>query len=140
MKSIITPRAPRGKGWRCTGLSPRFFNNGFEAYAWEHTEENFYVISAVEVPNRDRGPEYHISVSKQTRFGADRCTRNEAKFVRKAFGMEDAEEDNHVPNGVVRNFWLPVNQSLIGSECPCKDTEQAFRENKGDYVWRGFEK
>jgi len=54
----------------------------------------------------------------------------------RQFDAEGAEEDNHVPYGFVRNFWLPVNQSLIGFECPCKATEPVMKENKGDYIWR----
>jgi len=138
MQDIIEPRKPRGPGWYCRGESPRVMQTGFTAYAWEHLPSNLYAISAVEVANRKIGPEYHVSVSMQTPFGAGRCDRNAAKFVCKAFGMEDAEEDNHVPGGVVRNFWQPVAEGLIGSECPCKATEPAISENKGDYVWRGI--
>lgn len=80
----------------------------------------------------DKGPEYHISV---TRSGA-RCTRNEASHVIKAFGMEAAEEDNHVVSSIARHFWLPVAENLIGRECPCKETETAIIEDRGDFIWR----
>ena len=58
-------------------------------------------------------------------------------FESNAFGMTDAEEDNHVPGGFVRNYWLSVAENLIGHECQCKTTEPAIKEDKGDFVWRG---
>lgn len=66
-----------------------------------------------------------------------RCTSAEASFVLHHFGLEDAREDNHVPSGMVRNFWRPVNDNLSGYECPCVDEEPAMREDKGDFIWRG---
>ena len=95
------------------------------------------MFSAVEVAkdadNIDRGPEYHISISKD---GRRRCTRSEAIQVLKQFNLDGAEEDNHVPYGIVRNFWRPVAENLVGLECACKKDEPAIVEDKGDYVWR----
>ena len=34
-----------------------------------------------------------------------------------SFGVEGALEDNHVPGGLVRNFWRPVADHLEGREC-----------------------
>lgn len=133
LDSIIKPKAPNGSGWRflCSG-----FLYGYENKKWIHDDSGICVISAVEVANDandiDRGPEYHISISKR----GGRCTSQEAKWVIKQFDAEGAEEDNHVPHGVVRNFWLPVAQNLIGVECPCKATEPAIAEDNGDYIWR----
>lgn len=102
---------------------------------WRHPT-GLFAISAVEVAvdkdGIDRGPEYHISISKN---GA-RCSSFEAKWVLSAFGLNGAEEDNHVPHGIARNFWRPVAERLIGLECACKKEEIAVREDKGDYVWR----
>ena len=84
----------------------------------------------------DRGPEYHLSISRQTPAGPRRCTSEMARIVLRQFGLEGAEEDNHVPNGVVRNFWRPVADPLVGLECECKDEEPAIVEDKGDFVWR----
>lgn len=117
----------------CTGDAPNA-TMGFEGYYWEYPERGFTVISALEVVNPEIGPEYHISISKNR----GRCSRNEARFITKCFGMQDAEEDNHVPGGFVRNYWLPVNESLIGKECPCKESEPVMREDKGDFEWRGI--
>jgi hypothetical protein len=97
------------------------------------------VISAVEVAadgKIDKGPEYHLSISRQTPMGPRRCTSETARWVLKQFGLDGAEEDNHVPNGVVRNFWRPVADPLVGLECECKEEEPAIIEDKGDFVWR----
>ncbi|AHC47973.1 hypothetical protein AX27061_3513 [Achromobacter xylosoxidans NBRC 15126 = ATCC 27061] len=53
------------------------------------------------------------------------------------FDLIDANEDNHVPSGRVRNFWRPVADRWAGYECPCQENEPAMREDKGDFVWRG---
>lgn len=138
IKSIISPKTPHGNGWVDLGPTPITAATGFESNAWEYPAQQIVAISAVEVardPNDiDKGPEYHLSISKP---GA-RCTRNEARFVTKAFDMTDAEEDNHVPGGFVRNYWLPVAENLIGHECQCKTTEPAIKEDSGDFVWRGI--
>jgi hypothetical protein len=68
--------------------------------------------------------------------GPARCDRNEAKWALEQFGLDGAEEDNHVPGGVVRNYWRTVATGLIGLECECKAEEPAISEDKGDFVWR----
>ncbi len=45
--------------------------------------------------------------------------------------------NNHVPSGIARNFWRPVNESLVGKVCPCQDSEPTMVEDKGSFVWRG---
>lgn len=136
--NVIQPKKPKGKAW--TFLGPINLDNRYDSFAWEH-DSGITVISAVEVAydenDIEKGPEYHISISKGRNV---RCDRNESKFVLKEFDMLDADEDNHVPNGFVRNYWKPVNENLIGHICPCKDTEPAIKENKGDFVWRGLTK
>lgn len=108
---------------------------GYPLRAFMHDESGLSVLSAVEVVNDEQanGPEYHISISKG---GTRRCDSNEAAWVLKQFALEGAEEDNHVPSGVVRNFWRTVAEPLIGKECECKDTETAIKEDKGDFIWR----
>ena len=138
MESIIKPKSPKGSGWVDGGPTPSHVTLGYEGRCWLYPEQGFTVISAVEVAKDpqdiDKGPEYHVSISRNRQ----RCTRNEARFVLKAFGMEDADEDNHVPGGFVRNFWMPVAENLVGHVCPCKDDEPAMVEDKGDFVWRGI--
>lgn len=140
MESLIKPKSPKGKGWIYLGRCNDNVTMGYEGHAWRYPEQQLYVISALEVAAEHVGgaqePHYHISLSK---LGWQRADRNEARFVKKCFDMEDSEEDNHVPHGFVRNFWLPVNENLIGKPCPCKNEETLMKENKGDFEWRGIE-
>lgn len=105
--------------------------------AWTHDESGLFVITAVEVAHDPGkpflGPEYHISISR----AGQRCDAAEALWVLAQFDLTEAREDNHVPGGIVRNFWRPVADHLAGYECPCVRDEPAMRENRGDYVWRG---
>ncbi len=138
VESVIKPKRPKGKGWIEKQTLNQEFNFGFPHAAFAHQETGLFCISAVEVADTEPGkqplgPEYHLSISKHGK----RCTSQEAKWALRQFGLEDAEEDNHVPNGFVRNFWRPVADRLSGYQCPCKAHEPAMREDKGDFVWRG---
>lgn len=75
------------------------------------------------------GPQWHISVSRG-RLG--RAKPEEVAKARRAFGMLDAEEDNHHP-GVARHFWLPVDPAHRVA-CECKADETQVREADG-YTW-----
>jgi len=133
--SIIPVLRPTGNGWVERPIDPRF-TFGYPVRAFFHVESFLAVMSAVEVmSDENKGPEYHISISKQ-KGKPSRCDSNEAKWVLQQFGLEGAEEDNHVHSGIVRNFWRTVAEPLIGLECKCKDQEPAIREDKGDFVWR----
>jgi|ERR1700680_2729493 len=137
-RSIISVLRPKGGGWQELPCDKRW-TMGYPARAFYHAETEIAVISAVEVANDgkiDKGPEYHVSISRKTAVGPKRCDSNQAQWVLGQFGMAGAEEDNHVPNGVVRNFWRPVATGLVGLECECKAEEPAIREDKGDFVWR----
>lgn len=139
VESIIKPKKPKGAGWLYGGAHDTGL--GFECHRWYYPDRSIQVLSALEVARDpddiDKGPEYHVSVSDCSGPRPQRLNRSDTRFVLKAFGMEDADEDNHVPFGVVRNFWMPVNENLQGYVCPCKDEEPAIVEDKGDYVWRG---
>lgn len=138
MYSIIKPKRPTIEGWKLGPTPPSEVSLGYESESWFHPASGLCVISAVEVAKDgdgiERGPEYHVSISRE---GYRRCTSQEARMVIKQFDMEGAEEDNHVPYGIVRNFWRPVAEKLIGLDCACKETEPVIVEDKGDYVWRG---
>lgn len=142
MINIINPKRPKGGDWVPRPAPPQWVSMGYAAEAWLHPETNLCVISAVEVAEPEggisKGPEYHISIS-MTKPGdrPQRCTSADAIWTLAQFDLLDAEEDNHVPDGKVRNFWRPVADSLVGLECACKDDEPAIREDKGEYVWRG---
>lgn len=135
---IIKPLQPtplampvwRFDGWTNTGLGM--------AMVWMHRTRELVVLSAVEKAEPDPGEldvgaEYHVSVS---RGGGRRCTSNDAREVLRMFSADDATEDNHVPNGKVRNFWMPVAEKYRGYECPCVEHEPAMLEDRGDYLWR----
>lgn len=137
--SVVAVLRPKGPGWREIPCDKRI-TMGYPARAFFHPSSNLAVISAVEVASDgkiDKGPEYHISISRQLPSGPVRCDSNDARWVLDRFGMDGAEEDNHVPGGVVRNFWRPVADKLVGLECDCKTEEPAIIENKGDFIWRG---
>jgi hypothetical protein len=138
MRSIIRPVHPKPRsGWEQLPNPPTWVTLGFEGHAWHHHARGLNVISAVEVAKDadgiDRGPEYHVSVSRN----GGRCSSADARQVLADFGLDGAEEDNHVPGGKVRNYWWPVADRFVGMECACKDSESAIIEDKGDYVWRG---
>ena len=142
MDSIIKPKRPLFEGWVRQPDPPQWVSLGFECEAWFLPSAGFTVFSAVAVAKDndgiERGPEYHLSMSRVAREGPPRrVSLQDAKQILKHFGVDGAEEDNHVPGGVVRNFWRPVAENMIGLECACKDDEPTIREDKGDYVWRG---
>jgi len=127
--SVIKPLYPKGAGWM--EISTESMPIMYPTRAFRH--KDLCVISAVEVPDRKIGFEYHISITKQ---GIARCDSNAAKWVLKQFGLEGWEEDNHVPYGIARHFWRPVAENLVGMECKCKESEPVIIEDKGDYIWR----
>lgn len=142
---IIKPKRPVGPGWRQCPPPPAWVTLGYAGERWEHAENRLHVISAVEVADDgdgiEKGPEYHISVSTWNAAGAtQRCSSADALWMLAAFDLLDGKEDNHVPGGLVRNFWRPVADQLIGLECKCQDIEPAIVEDKGDYIWRGVTK
>lgn len=149
-RSVIAVLAPRVAGWRevTHGLPDRVALGGERGVmSWNNPKRAFFhaasslsVISTVEFIGDGKvdGPEYHVSISRQHRtLGTRRCTSVEARWVLVQFGMNGAHEDNHVPGGLVRNFWRPVADPMVGRECLCVETENAIVEDKGDYVWRG---
>lgn len=73
-------------------------------------------------------PQWHISVTERGKRPSERVLRR----ALRAFGMSDAEEDNHHP-GNARHFWLPVDPARR-TGCECKVTETTEREPDG-YTW-----
>lgn len=143
MQSVIQPLRPKSAEWMLWE-SGDLVRMGYACERWYNERAKLQVLSAVEVAvDKDgisRGPEYHISISKlnfdKARPRPRRCDSSEAAWVLRQFGLEGAEEDNHVPGGVVRNFWRTVAEPLVGLQCQCKAEEPAIREDKGDFVWR----
>lgn len=142
--SIIKPLRPgAGLGWRGPlDLGGPLVTGGYDAELWMYSDGKvvFSVISAVEVATdkdgKSNGPEYHVSIARQTPSGPARCSSVDAAWVLEQFRLEGSEEDNHVEHGVVRNFWRPVAEPLIGRECECKASEPRVIEDRGDFVSR----
>ncbi len=140
---IIKPLAPSGDGWIGGEDVRQYMRSAFPLTAWSHPQLQLFVLSAVEVASDtddvSRGPEYHLSVSKQYQRGVpSRCSAEEGAFVLKTFGGLDGwEEDNHVPNGRVRNYWRAVAENMVGRECACKESEHRVVE--GDFEYRPLE-
>jgi hypothetical protein len=135
---IVKPKRPVAGRWKHGPLPPTLPASGYPIEFWYHPVHGFKVLSAVEVAidkdGIDRGPAYHVSISKR---GERRVSSTDAKMILRQFDLDGAEEDNHVPHGFVRNFWRPVADRFVGMECACKAEEPAIREDKGDFVWRG---
>lgn len=138
--SVIQSLKPKGENWMELPVSMPTMAESITATSWINRQYGFFVISAVEKADQgdgiDRGPEYHLSFTRRTSRGPERVDTNEANWILKEFGLEGAEEDNHVPYGKARNFWRTVREDMVGLECACKDEEPKIRENKGDYIWR----
>lgn len=140
--SLISPKRPKGAWLHVVNPNAGPLDAmGYPHVSWLHKETGLFAISAVEVMTPEEGeleigPEYHLSIS----MSGQRCSTSDALFVLNAFDLLNAMEDNHVPSGRVRNFWMPVADRLSGYECPCTNAEPAMIEDKGDFVWRGITK
>lgn len=141
---VVSPREPVVAGWIRRGDIRTKVASPFPCIFWEHVDSGLRVLSSVEVAEEEPGHEnvgacFHVSISKhdpaQDR-GVGRCDSNEARWVLAQFNLSEAEEDNHVPHGRVRNFWRPVADRLADHVCPCKASEPAIVEDGGDFVWR----
>lgn len=149
LPAIIQPFRPKGGGWVRWPADWQNWNpGGFAPYVierWYNRGQELQVISAIERVNpEDVGGarlEYHLSVTglKYRGPGPYRVSESRARFALKCFGFDGSTQDNHVPGGLARNYWRPVEDRLQGQECPCVETEPAMREMKGDYVWRGHD-
>lgn len=112
---------PKEGTWFLVGYVPQA--NGFRY------ENSMGVIAISSIHEVSGEPQYHVSFSHR----GQRIDQDWMAPLLKQWGIEDFEEDNHVPNGKVRNFWKPVAGPVI--ECPCKAVEEPHVE-KGGYVWR----
>lgn len=139
--SVVQPLMPRVDGWREVPVPAPVVNMGYPCRMFVNLEHGIQVISGVEVaidaPGMEpNGPEYHISISQVRHGRTVRIRSVDADRVLIQFGLEGAKEDNHVPSGLVRNYWRPVAEPKVGLVCACQADEPAIREDKGDFVWR----
>jgi hypothetical protein len=110
--------------------------------SWYHPPSGAQVISAVETPEPEKGPEWHVSVTTLGVGGkVVRAGRGVVAMVLRDFGMTAEGEDNHVRGGKARHFWLAVNPDKRGA-CPCVATERAEvtpipgAGEEGEFVYR----
>lgn len=92
-----------------------------------------FVISELAMMDAPRGDgqtlQWQVSVSHD---GKRRPSDAQVEKVRRAFGMQEAEEDNHHP-GVARHLFLCVDPARRVS-CECKEGEAIVVEPDG-YTW-----
>jgi hypothetical protein len=138
-------RAPTNPGWKEVPTSPRLLaakiaGAMLDVATFDHVL-GIRVVSSVDAVAMLRGslvPQWHVSYS----FGGRRASAWVDRKVRTDFEMGEAEEDNHVLGGVVRNLWLAIPPEAR-APCECKDepeTREAFggdAEEGDEYVVRG---
>ena len=116
-------RAPQGDGWT-------FLQFAAAGMAWQHRSGICAISSTIWV-NDEHEPELHwewlVSFSV---MGQSRVSDKRLKWVLKAWGMEEFEEDNH-ELGIARKFWLAI-EPRFRKPCPCKDE---IILTDGEYRW-----
>jgi hypothetical protein len=93
-------------------------------------ENSLGIIALSSIHVIDGKEQYHLSFSDQ----GERLPAGVMEAILRQWGALAFEEDNHVPNGKVRNFWWIVGRDLP-QICPCKNEEEPHEE-EGGYVWR----
>ena len=135
----VDPRRPQGSGWVPDLLRQRQMRREqgpvfARIEAWQHGQ--VLVLSNVEDVTPG-GVTWHCSVSE----AGGRPGRSAMRLVRRAFGMEEAEEDNHSPGQRIRSLWLPVDPAQR-KPCACVVLEEPTLGDAGmpgdldRYVWR----
>lgn len=125
------PRSPqpKGSGWRlqfcCTAYGDtihRWTNGTIVACAARHAAVESHTSKLLV-------PSFCVSISDN----GHRPSNDVIRSVLADFGLEGAEEDNHLP-GVARHFWLDEGRD-VQPECECKKTEETIVEPDG-YCWQ----
>jgi hypothetical protein len=128
--SEATERRPRTNEWlpardnrpRCPGV--------LATSAWACGP--IYVLSELieaDLPDGSGvGPQWLVSISMRSK----RPKRHHVRKALRAFGMTDAEEDNHHP-GNARHFFMPVDPAHR-VDCECKTDESVITDPDG-YKW-----
>lgn len=131
----LSERKPKSNRWR----SPKALRSrpmvldALMAKATWWQRERLTVLSALQWvqptdPAQSARWEWHLSVTRR----GERATDADVALVRLAFGIEDAEEDNHMP-GKTRNLILPVLPEHR-KPCECKTIERVITEPDG-FQW-----
>lgn len=114
-------KRPSGAGWRELPVPPAIAAQAIAALRYVHDGWRVSVLSCVEMVHDE--PQFHVSL---VMLDGSPAPRFAVKAVRKAFGMEAAEEDNHVPGGKVRNLWLLAGDRA--GVCECKDEPETVTQ------------
>lgn len=127
------PRRAEGLGW--TYLTTLNLG-GQSADAWIHLATSTQVLSSLQMAEQPRsgttGPQWHVSIVDRSEREPRRPSSRQVALARCAFGMLEAEEDNHHP-GAARQFWMPLDPSER-VDCECKTEEVVVREADG-FEW-----
>lgn len=134
----VRERRPTSREWREIPV-PREFYRGrhavmlpIAASAWRRGSVSVMselVIAELPGGTGENGPQWCASVS---RSGGKRPRPRDVEHFLRDFGLDGAEEDNHMPGGA-RHFWLPVDPARRGV-CECKTTEDVITDRDG-YQW-----
>jgi len=131
---------PRDRGWVEWPIPLQAFSRGLapgtRAWRRDAAEAGAYVqVLSSAVEGEYRGvilPQLHVSALVRTGPSSERrCTDDEIAEVRRAFDMEDAEEDNHsssLHRNLFRVLALPRGET---SQCGCKEDEETVVEPDG---------
>jgi len=128
---IQTEKRPIDKRWKRISTPPSTLwdSNVLACSAWRLARGTTVISSLLnaELPDGSGiGLQWHISISNRGERPKTVGT------VLRAFGMSDAEEDNHHP-GAARHFFLPLDPAHR-VDCECKETEDTIVEPDG-YRW-----
>lgn len=122
--SELSERRPRTREWSRAEFIPV---PCVSASAWRAGE--IYVLSTLIHADLPRGGgqglQWHMSISRSGK----RPKPHQVRRVLRAFGMEEAENDNHHP-GVAQNYFMVVDPAgRVG--CECKVEEETIVESDG---------
>lgn len=139
LASLDAPEAPVPCKRPVSGAWRRVYVTG-SVELYDHALIPLRVLSSVDWVGETEGGngwEYHVSVSRRTKTFRQRVASDDVvKMALEAFGMTEAREDNHVPNGVVRNFWLPVDGRPPHCDCETTEAPHPMGDGTTSAVWR----
>ncbi len=126
-------RRPTSTAWIPNLTAQRSMRANGPAFAKAEAWTNGRICAVSNLENVEPGGwTWHVSVSEDGR----RAGRQAIRAVRRDFGMDAAEEDNHAPGKVLRCLWLEVDPSRRRG-CVCVAEAPEVTEAGNDrYVWR----
>lgn len=130
MSPALSPKQPRGSEW--TRLPDMQAPGRLLVEVWVSGPIRVTSsLSSMELPDGsgELGPQWLIGISANSK----RPKPHHVRRALRAFGMTEAEEDNHEP-GVARKFFLVVDPTRR-TDCECKETEETVVEPDG-FTWQ----